>query len=337
MTERAHDSVATPSREGATSHARDAESCISQYDLDMHRIGNEADSRAPDSPPRGCPPAGKQSFPKRPAYGVRSKATNLLAKGVSVEAKRPLTRGAKRRSNTAPRRKALHQQGMTLIEIMIVVLIMAIAATGMSYSFGALNRTQLRSACMSITAASRFAYNRAITRGMTVRIAFDFENDTMAIEEAHGRITLARTTDQRRLDIEEDDENANSDSAAVDPWAAAQARLADTLHPSFGASPFQPIAGARYAARPIAPGISIQRLITPHEAEPRVRGTGHIYFFPHGQTERAVVWVSDSDDGENVFSVEIHPLSGRARVRNTAYEPEELVLDGEEEGEVSAR
>lgn len=227
---------------------------------------------------------------------------------------------------------------MTLIEIMIVVLIMAIAATGMSYSFGALNRTQLRSACMSITAASRFAYNRAITRGMTVRIAFDFENDTMAIEEAHGRITLARTTDQRRLDIEEDDENANSDAAAVDPWAAAQARLADTLHPSFGASPFQPIAGARYAARPIAPGISIQRLITPHEAEPRVRGTGHIYFFPHGQTERAVVWVSDSDDGENVFSVEIHPLSGRARVRNTAYEPEELVLDGEEEeGEVSAR
>ena len=227
---------------------------------------------------------------------------------------------------------------MTLIEIMIVVLIMAIAATGMSYSFGALNRTQLRSACMSITAASRFAYNRAITRGMTVRIAFDFENDTMAIEEAHGRVTLARTTDQRRLDIEEDDENANSDSAAVDPWAAAQARLGDTLHPSFGASPFQPIAGARYAARPIAPGISIQRLITPHEAEPRVRGTGHIYFFPHGQTERAVVWVSDSDDGENVFSVEIHPLSGRARVRNTAYEPEELVLDGEEEeGEVSAR
>ncbi len=243
----------------------------------------------------------------------------------------PLTRSA----------RALQQQGMTLIEIMIVVLIMAIAATGMSYSFGALNRTQLRSACMSVTAASRFAYNRAITRGMTVRIAFDFENDTMAIEEAHGRITLARTTDQRRLDIEEDDESGGADSAAVDPWAAAQARLADTLHPSFGASPFQPIRGARYAARPVASGISIQRLITPHEAEPRTRGIGHIYFFPHGQTERAVVWLSDSDDNDDeahVFSVEIHPLSGRARVRNTAYEPEELVLDGEEEeGEVRAR
>ena len=232
-------------------------------------------------------------------------------------------RGASRRRRGSARARV----GMSLIEVMVVILILAVAAISLSYGFGALNRTQLRSACMRITAASRFAYNRAISRGTTVRLAFDFRADTMAIEEAHGRITLARNDDTRRLSIEDEGEGEAAD--AVDPWAAAQARLADTLHPSFGASPFQPIAGRRYVAAPVAESVQIDRLITPHENEPRERGVGHIYFFPHGQTEHAVVWLSDG--GDHVFSVEIHPLSGRARVRPSAYEPEELMLEGDED------
>jgi general secretion pathway protein H len=230
----------------------------------------------------------------------------------------------RRRARFEPRAR----EGMTLIEVMIVVLIIAVAATGLSYGFGALNRTQLRSACMRLTAASRFAYNRAISRGTTVRIALDFSADTMAIEEAHGRITLARTSDSRRRAIEDESEDGTGTAAAVDPWEAARARLADTLHPSFGASPFETISGRRYTPQPVAEGVEIERLLTPHEADPRERGTGHIYFFPHGQTEHAVVWLSDG--GDTVFSVEIHPLSGRARVRASAYEPEELLVEGDE-------
>ena len=244
---------------------------------------------------------------------------------MSTTAQRTTARHALRRGRVARLRA---RQGMTLIEIMIVVLIIAVAATGLSYGFGALNRTNLRSACMRITAASRFAYNRAITRGTTVRIALDFSSGTMAIEEGHGRITLARTSDARRQRIEEDAEEGEDVSAAVDPWEAARARLADTLHPSFGASPFQPISGRRYEPQPLAAGVELERLITPHEAEPRERGIGHIYFFPHGQTEHAVVWMTDG--GESVFSVEIHPLSGRARVRSAAYEPEELMVEGDD-------
>ena len=216
---------------------------------------------------------------------------------------------------------------MTLIEMMIVVLIIAVAATGLSVGFGALTRTHLRSACMRVAAASRYAFNRAISQGTTVRLAFDMESHEMSFEEAHGNVTLARVDDARRLDIEHGGDG--SDAAGVDPWAAARARLEDTLRPSFGASPFTTLEGSRYQAAPLGDGVEIDRLITPHEAEPREEGTGHLYFFPSGQTEHAVVWVTDG--GERVFSIEIHPLTGRARVREGAYEPEELIVDGDEE------
>jgi general secretion pathway protein H len=213
---------------------------------------------------------------------------------------------------------------MTLIEIMIVIIIVALAATGASYAFGALERTQLRSACMRVGAAARYAYNRSISQGSTVRLVFDLERETLHFEEAHGRVTLARVGDPRRSDLAEDGEE-DADVSAVDPWAAAQSRLESTLRPSFGASPFSPMQGRRYEAHPLGDGIAIDRLITPHEPEPRERGRGSIYFFPGGQTEHAVVWLSDG--GDRVFSVELHPLTGRTRVRPQAYEPDELLDD----------
>ena len=220
--------------------------------------------------------------------------------------------------------------------MMVVVILIAVAAGGVSYGFGALERTQLRSACVRVAAAARYAYNRSISQGSTVRLLFDLDADTIAFEEAHGRITLARTTDARRVDLERE-EDGDSESVAVDPWAAAQQRLADTMRPSFGASPFSQLEGRRYAPRPIGDGIAIVRLITPHEPEPREDGRGSLYFFPGGQTEHAVIWLSDG--GDQVFSVEIHPLTGRGRVRAHAYEPEELLDDGDGGGssEVEAR
>ena len=54
-----------------------------------------------------------------------------------------------------------------------------------------------------------------------------------------------------------------------------------------------------------------------------------MYFFPGGVTEQAVIQLSDSSD--TVYSVEIRPLTGHARIHNFAYEP---VDDLDDTGEV---
>lgn len=221
---------------------------------------------------------------------------------------------------------------MTLIEILIVIMIVALAAVGITFAVGALTRTRLRSGCVKIMAASRFAYDRAVSQGTTVRVLIDTDENTLSIEEAHGRVTLARMDDPRRENAEGED-----DSAAVDPWAAAQQRLEETMRPSFGASPFSPIRGSdgetlsRYEPQSIGDAIQVVQVILPHEPEPRQSGKGAIYFFPHGMTEHAVVQLSD---GNNIYSVEIHPLTGRGKVHTFPFEPEPI-RDGASDEELS--
>jgi general secretion pathway protein H len=226
------------------------------------------------------------------------------------------------------RRARRGQQGFTLLEIAVVIVVISVAMGAAGFGLGALTRTELKSACHKIISASRYAYNRAVIHGTTVRVSFALPGETISIEESHGQITLARPDDPTRVEIEEDEEGTGR-GADVDPWKAAQARLQETFTPSLGASSFGPIGGGKLGARfsdiPLGRNVRIVRLIAAHEPEPRENGKGAIYFFPGGQTEHAVVQIAQGDD--HVYSVEIHPLTGRGKVHTEAYEPTVLLGD----------
>ena len=73
------------------------------------------------------------------------------------------------------------------------------------------------------------------------------------------------------------------------------------------------------------------KVIVAHEAEPRDEGVVDLFFFPSGLTQHAVVQLVDRNDV--VYSVEIHPLSGRTKVYDAPYEPEVLMDDPTERNE----
>ncbi len=111
-------------------------------------------------------------------------------------------------------------RGFTLIEVILVVAIIAVVVTGATFGLGAITRTRLRSSAFKVMSAARFAYNRSLTQGTTTRLRFDFEKDTMAIEETLTPVTLA-TSEQLE----------DEDGQAVDPWDLARARLEQPLDP----------------------------------------------------------------------------------------------------------
>jgi general secretion pathway protein H len=238
-------------------------------------------------------------------------------------------------------------RGFTLLEVLVVIVIIGISLSMVGVGAGTLMRSELKSSCNKIISAARYAYNRAVIHGTTVRVSFQLPGETFSMEEAHGQITLARPDDELRFESAE--EEGGEHAADVDPWAAAKSRLQDTFKVTLGASAFAPIgggaasgegegedegagqgrgSGSRFANMQLGRGIRIVKLIVPHEPVPRESGTGAVYFFPNGQTEHAVIQMAQRDG--RIYSVEIHPLTGRGRVHTEPYEPELLLGDPED-------
>ncbi|HEX5660288.1 MAG TPA: prepilin-type N-terminal cleavage/methylation domain-containing protein [Polyangiales bacterium] len=234
-------------------------------------------------------------------------------------------------------------EGVTIIEMMVVVVIIAIGASAASYGLGALSKTSLQSACVRIASLSRYAYHRALTQSTTVRVTFDLDNDTYAVSEAHGRVTLVRSDAKMREDADraaEEDKDRNPEDrapvddgsgAGIDPWEAAKQKVEKPDVLTLPPSPFSPISSAsgkpveRFKTQPIGDGVGIAKLIVAHEAKPKVEGKVDLFYFSNGQTQHAVVQLHDRDN--IIYSVEIHPLTGRGTIRNTPYEPETLMDD----------
>jgi type II secretory pathway pseudopilin PulG len=224
---------------------------------------------------------------------------------------------------------------MTLIEIVIVVVIMALASAGMSMSLGAISRANLRSGAGKLGGAMRYAYNRAVSRASTVRLVFKLSGNTFSIEEAHGGVLLSTRKDKedkRSLDAR------GKAVDAVDPWAAAEARIKTPDKPTVGASPFSGVTNAegepmkRYANVSLGKGVEFKRLIVPHEPEPRTSGEGAIHFFPGGRSEHAYIELSDGREG--IYTVEVNALTGRVKIYAGPHESLGA-LDSENEEEES--
>lgn len=232
------------------------------------------------------------------------------------------------------RRRKRSLEGMTLIEIIMVTVILALAVSGISFSVGALQRTNLKGGAGRLSSAMRYAYNRAITHGTIVRVHFTIPGSTFSVEEAHSGVLVSSSKDKK--DKKNVDENGRAVDS-VDPWAAAQARISRPDKPSVGASPFSALTTEdgevlkRYQNVQVGRGVQVIKLLVPHEPEPVTKGEGSVHFFPGGRTERAVVQLGDGRGA--VYSVELHPLTGRVRVHGEAYEPKQLLdeIDGKEE------
>jgi prepilin-type N-terminal cleavage/methylation domain-containing protein len=231
-------------------------------------------------------------------------------------------------------RRGRNNAGMTLIEVMLVIVIGALLVVGASTGLGAIARSNMRAAAMTIGAASRFAYHRAVTHGKTVRIVLDFDAHTVALEEAHGQVILADPDSDDDVDEEVDDDGSR------DPWAAAQASLNDTMQANLGRASFSTIGSEtredsdgdgedevtitpidRFLPRALD-GVQLNLLITPHEREARVSGKGYIYYFPSGRTETAIVQLTNEDG--IVYSVQIDALTGRPEIFSYARDESDL-------------
>ena len=91
---------------------------------------------------------------------------------------------------------------------------------------------------------------------------------------------------------------------------------------------FKALSGKRGEARTLEGETAFVKVFTPHENNPREEGRAFIYFFSSGMSEHAFIQLTDGE--ERVYTIEVHPLSGKAFLYTEAVEPEEPLDDLQE-------
>jgi general secretion pathway protein H len=208
-------------------------------------------------------------------------------------------------------------RGLTLIEILVVLAIVAIITAGVLGGSGQLEGARLKQGATLVASAVRAGYGRASATSKSVRLVFDFEKDSMWLEEA----------DQPHL-VQSGDK---AGTGGADPVTAAEkAALAESDRiikgPHAPRSSFHPVTraelgdpSAEKSMRPLPRGITFREIQAAHDTDPHKTGRAYLYFWPGGLTERAVIQVAPKPKTEErifsddkTLSLEVSPLTGKA-------------------------
>jgi general secretion pathway protein H len=208
------------------------------------------------------------------------------------------------------------ERGLTLVELLIVVALIAMLGGTLMFGRGMLEGTRLRSAATLVVSSVRFATARANSAGRPTRLVFDLDEHKLAIEEGSSSVMLR--------------DKGAAPSAGAEPATALEKAATSEAErildgPRAPRPSFAPVKAAGLgveglaAGRDLGGGVEFVSVQTEHDDEPRTSGRAYVYFWPGGTTERASIQLKRSGD-EQGLTVLVSSLTGRAKIERGRVE-----------------
>jgi len=226
-------------------------------------------------------------------------------------------------------------RGFTLIEVLLVVTIGAVLAGLAIRGLRSLRKADLREASAQMSGAMRYLFDRASTTGKIHRIVIDMETGTYWAEVSDDRFYIPREETVEQLQAREEKEATEDEEAAQKRERAAreaESGKSAGANSSFDLSKlevadFRP-KRARFASfkdlalKPVKlKKAKVRSVYTPRVTEPLTTGRAYVYFFPLGQTEPAIITLTDPESDDTIYSLVVHPITGRVRIYNQDVPP----------------
>jgi prepilin-type N-terminal cleavage/methylation domain-containing protein len=200
------------------------------------------------------------------------------------------------------KQKRVSQKGFTLIEIVVVIGIMAIAYSSFFlFGFGAKN--SLRQESRNLVQTIRYVYQIASLNSLYYRIVFDFETNEYFIESSEEPIFVKKQTEddeekeQNSEDEEDDSKDQDADEDALIDDTAEFAEAEDDL----------------FERHKLDADLKFYSLYVDHQRDKKEWGQVYLTFFPRGQTQFAVIQLADQEE-ENFMTLEVNPMTGNVTV-----------------------
>lgn len=194
--------------------------------------------------------------------------------------------------------------GFTLIEILIVVSVIAVMAFAAAPAVNSFTGANARAAAAEIAGAYRYLFDTAALRHQTCRMVLDLD-----AREWWAECTAAAPGARRSQPVMGKDGSAEDDDA----------ELARSFSDEPEAEKRRFLARARFAEfkdqqvkrRKLRGGAAFEKVWTPRQRDPQVKGKAYVYLYPQGQADPAQIPVVD---GSSAYTVVTQPFTGRARV-----------------------
>jgi general secretion pathway protein H len=217
------------------------------------------------------------------------------------------------------------QRGLTLIELLVTIAVVALVTTGALMGSGALVNSRMRGATSMISGAIRIAFTRASATSRPNRLVFDIDSSKVILEETSDPVLVRK------------DDTTGGSAPATDEEKQAQEEAARIVKgPRIPRPTFAPVKALGFddpdtsGGRSLGKGVRFRKIETGHSPDGQTSGRAYLYFWPGGQTERASIQLgpagsNESDDG---MSILVSPLTGRARIVGGAKSMDPLRDDG---------
>jgi general secretion pathway protein H len=206
--------------------------------------------------------------------------------------------------------------GLTLVEMLVVLAIVALLLTGVLLGSGQLAGARLKKSATSLAGAIRVAFARASSTSKSVRLVFDFSERAFWMEESEQPMLVtpkdvSASGGAEAVTALEQQARAESERLVKGP-TAPRARFRRV---SMGLLAVD--SDSKGDARVLPSGIGFRSIQTTHDADARSSDRAYLYFWPGGQTERAAIQlhIGTSTADVDTLTLVVAPLTGSVTVK----------------------
>lgn len=257
------------------------------------------------------------------------------------------------------------QRGLTLIEIMIVIGVLALMVGMVIVGYGAGRNAEVSRTTTQLANLVRYGYDKARVTGDYYRLLIDLDANTVSLQQGDDRMYLPATDrDGKIVEVDQSklEEQAERDKRAeeaynrslqaevyaggpggggggmdeFDPYKASRRTVPRRKPPLFDG--FEDENSLSELAKPIKlpEGVKVTYVRTADDLMPITEGQASLFFFPRGRTQEAHIQLED-EEVEARYTIKVQPLTGRVSIVDGH---EDLVLPDDptdEEDELGAR
>lgn len=219
------------------------------------------------------------------------------------------------------------RQGMTLIEIMVTIAVIAIVVGLAVPGLSAVLDLQRRDAARTLAETYTWLLDEAAMRNVSFRVVYHLDERTWQVEVGDpNTVVFSTPEDREKFEQQLKDDMKRYTQREIEEGAAAevQARagqfdtLDDTVFKTAQALPegtvFSFVYTPQYGPHGVSPSAEMPE-------DPEDAAVAYTYIFSDGTAEHTLVRICDEEDPEDGFTVEVEPISGKVRLETDLTDP----------------